>query len=242
MKAIKGMLIGTLLGTLVVLGAPSSAVADKAGQEDRSGQELTRDPGRDDGGRQADNKRGDGNADKKHGGRRDGNDHRDAAHDRDDADYYYDGYYYGPGDYGDYGYCGYYGGCGYYNDDGSSTSTFYARMTGDQEAPKPGPPGARGTAQFDMNPAEHRMCFRLNHQGIGRPTAAHIHRGDPGHAGPVAVDLHIDQVGDQGCVPAGYGVVRAIQADPHGFYVNIHTADFPDGAMRGQLYSPGESY
>lgn len=153
-------------------------------------------------------------------------------------DGYYDGYYYGPD------YCGgYYGsdcyGGGYYGD--NTASTFLAHMTADQEVPKPGPPGAKGNATLDVDRAAHRVCFKLTYQGIDRPTAAHIHHGFPGRAGPVAVDLHLEANGNEGCVGAPYGVISAIQAHPHDFYLNVHTKDFPDGAMRGQLYYPGEA-
>jgi hypothetical protein len=37
------------------------------------------------------------------------------------------------------------------------------------------------------------------------------------------------------CADAGDADLDAILADPAGFYVNIHTDDFPAGAIRGQL-------
>src|SRR6266571_4487840 len=138
MKALKGVLIGSLLGALLLLGAPSSALADKSDRWDRSGQDAKgRDPNHGDnkgapghgGDKNAD--KGDKNADK--GGKKDDNksadkgEKRNDGHDadRDNRDYYYDGYYYGPGYYG----CGYYGDCGYYDGSyGESTSTFYAYM------------------------------------------------------------------------------------------------------------------
>jgi hypothetical protein len=264
MKALKGILIGSLLGALLLLGAPSSALADKTNRWDNGGQDVQKGGAEKGGAEKGDAKhggdknankgdnKGDKNADKnadkgdkKNDNKRDENksadkgEKRNDGHDGDRAnqDYYYDGYYYGPGYYG----CGYSGDCGYYDGYyGESTSTFYARMTGDQVVPNPGPPGARGNAQFDVNPAEHRVCFNLSYQGIDHPTSGHIHRGRRDEAGPVAVDLRLEANGNQGCVGAPYGVLRAMQADPHGFYVNLHTKEFPDGAMRGQLVSPGE--
>ena len=34
------------------------------------------------------------------------------------------------------------------------------------------------------------------------------------------------------------GLIQELMANPAGFYVNVHTADFPDGAIRGQLAYP----
>jgi hypothetical protein len=139
---------------------------------------------------------------------------------------YYDGRYDGR-----YGY-------GYYDYDRGYNSTFVASLTPDQEVPKPGPAGARGRAVLDVDSYQHRVCYNLDYQGVSKPTGAHIHHGRAGTNGPVVVPL---DRGDEGCVGADRGLLRQIQASPHEFYVNIHTAENPDGAIRGQLEYPSEA-
>ena len=77
-------------------------------------------------------------------------------------------------------------------------------------------------------------------QRIGLPiTAAHIHRGAAGEAGPIVVGLFAGSATDgmlQGCVQAEPAVLRAIQQDRSNYYVNVHNERFPDGAVRGQLF------
>ena len=41
-----------------------------------------------------------------------------------------------------------------------------------------------------------------------------------------------------GCLTANADLVHEILANPAGFYVNVHNAQFPGGAVRGQLIQP----
>ena len=87
-----------------------------------------------------------------------------------------------------------------------------------------------------------RLCFSITVQGIGTPTAAHIHQADAGRNGPIVVPLvPIPGTGNpgtsSGCVS---GIAAALLTDirnnPGKFYVNVHNAAFPLGAVRGQLF------
>lgn len=79
--------------------------------------------------------------------------------------------------------------------------------------------------------------------GMGR--AAHIHEGARGSNGPVVAALAWPQGGQAGdCLTEGepgkfptgeFGIVQRILNNPARFYVNIHNAEFPAGAVRGQL-------
>jgi hypothetical protein len=72
---------------------------------------------------------------------------------------------------------------------------------------------------------------------IAPPTAAHIHLGPPGVAGPVVVPLFAapgglppELSGVCGCVEGvDPGLIRAIRRHPHRYYVNVHNAPYPDG-------------
>jgi hypothetical protein len=112
---------------------------------------------------------------------------------------------------------------------------FTAAMTAEEEVPEPGPAGGRGTAEVIVDEAEEQLCYVLAYEGIGEPTAAHVHRGGPGTAGPVVVDFAFDENGNEACIEADRPALRSILDDPAGHYVNVHTADHPGGAIRGQL-------
>jgi hypothetical protein len=110
-------------------------------------------------------------------------------------------------------------------------------MTGIQEAPGPGDPDGNGTAEVRVNPGSGEVCWNVFVRAIGAATAAHIHRGEAGSAGAVAVPLTTpDAAGrSQGCTNVDPALAREIAYRAHGFYLNVHDADHPNGAIRGQL-------
>jgi hypothetical protein len=110
-------------------------------------------------------------------------------------------------------------------------------MDGAAEVPGPGETGGLGSAAITVDTAQNQVCFALHAVNIGTPTAAHIHEGAVGVAGPVVVPLDPPvNENSNGCVtPTDAGVVARLASNPTGFYVNVHDADYPDGAIRGQL-------
>lgn len=115
-------------------------------------------------------------------------------------------------------------------------SRYDARLTGGTEVPGPGDSDGSGMAEITLVDATDQICFELNTRNIGVPTAAHIHRGGPGVAGPPIVTLQVSADGSsEGCVASDEATMNAIAAQPSNHYVNVHTAEFPNGAVRGQL-------
>lgn len=110
-------------------------------------------------------------------------------------------------------------------------------MTGIQEVPGPGDPDGTGTAEVRVVPAVGQVCWDLWARGIDAATAAHIHRGAAGVAGPPVLPLTTpDAAGrSQGCATVDIALAREIAARGYDFYLNVHTAAQPAGAIRGQL-------
>jgi len=115
----------------------------------------------------------------------------------------------------------------------------FASMTGGAEAPTKGDSDGRGAATL-LFPSPTRVCFALLVGNVKKPNAAHIHRGAKGVAGPIVVPLTPPGSGtagfSSGCVNASAALVSEIAGKPSRFYVNVHTGDFPGGAVRGQLH------
>jgi hypothetical protein len=110
-------------------------------------------------------------------------------------------------------------------------------MTGLQEVPGPGDPDGTGTAEVRVNPREGRVCWDVYARQIDAATMAHIHRGAAGSAGPPVLTLTTpDAAGhSQGCATVEIPLAREIATRGYDFYVNVHTAPHPQGAIRGQL-------
>jgi CHRD domain-containing protein len=119
-----------------------------------------------------------------------------------------------------------------------------ATLSGANEIPGPGDPDGRGKAVVRLSGTT--ACYLLEWSGIGAPTAAHIHQGGAGVAGPVVVlffqpgtnaaSLPGTLSSVAGCVDVDPALAGRIAASPRDWYVNIHTADFAAGAIRGQLH------
>ena len=93
-----------------------------------------------------------------------------------------------------------------------------------------------GSATFKVDPAKGQVCYELEVKGLEAVRAAHIHKGAAGASGPPVVPLDSPATGKSaGCATASADVANALIADPAGYYVNVHTAAAPGGAVRGQL-------
>ncbi len=111
-----------------------------------------------------------------------------------------------------------------------------ASLTGANEVPGPGDPDGTGTAVVSVKPSSQRLCFELSVDNIAPATAAHVHDGPAGVAGPVVVTLTPPSDGSsEGCVTADKTLLKDIKKNPTEYYVNVHNTEFPAGAVRGQL-------
>ena len=111
-----------------------------------------------------------------------------------------------------------------------------AKLTGAAEVPGPGDPMGSGTVQITLDPGKGEVCYELSVANIQEATGVHIHEGAMDQDGPVKVPLEAPKAGSaKGCTKADAAVIQAIMKDPAGYYVNVHNAAFPKGAVRGQL-------
>lgn len=117
-----------------------------------------------------------------------------------------------------------------------TAETYRATLTGAQEVGQ-GDPNGTGRAEITVSDELNQICWDLNDiSNIGPITAAHVHSGVAGTNGPVVFTLRKSNEGSyKGCTKTSEWVGDRIEGNPGAFYVNVHTAEYPNGAIRGQL-------
>lgn len=107
-----------------------------------------------------------------------------------------------------------------------------AQLSGAAEVPGPGDPDGLGFGVVTLSGTTLRYTVFV--QNIGAPTQAHIHIGGPGAAGDAVVPLDVNLL-TNGTATITEELAKQIGANPSGYYINVHDAEFPNGAIRGQL-------
>lgn len=139
----------------------------------------------------------------------------------------------------------------------SQTVYFHARMLPTNEVPATDFAGVgsstilvhvmrNAAGEVVSGSVDFNVTLGLSGQADLNITGLHIHRGAAGVNGPVVIDsgiargpITVPVVSQKGNVlgtnEPGVAALRDLLRDPGAFYVNIHTAAFPGGAVRGQL-------
>lgn len=111
-----------------------------------------------------------------------------------------------------------------------------------------GDPNGTGEAYvFGIDGDPTTLCYVLLVDKIDTALAAHIHEGAAGTNGSIVVNLAAPGDGNAAdCLTEGEAgkfvggqTVADVLANPEDYYVNVHNAAYPNGAIRGQLGPQG---
>jgi hypothetical protein len=98
-----------------------------------------------------------------------------------------------------------------------------------------GAPNASGLVAISINPATRELCWRFTElKNVPKPTAARLYQYVPGGTGEGGLPLGRTYT-PSGCLVRNVTVYAVLEAHPERFYVSLHSAKFPAGAVRGQL-------
>jgi len=118
------------------------------------------------------------------------------------------------------------------------------RLSGANEVPA-GDADGIGWARVSVRPDDGTVCYAIKVKRLDAITAAHIHLGAAGTNGGVVVDLAILTADTKvtgnttlysDCIEGlDATLLTSIKENRAGYYLNVHTTAYPDGAIRGQL-------
>ncbi|MFF7469318.1 CHRD domain-containing protein [Streptomyces sp. NPDC008092] len=130
---------------------------------------------------------------------------------------------------------------------GSTASVVLAAsLRGANEVPVAGGPAVGdkdGAALEFIQVKGDEVTVAVTWRGTGRPTDLHIHQGAKGTNGGVKIDFGKLLKKAKGHSVTGSvkvtdkALLKQLTTDPGAFYANLHTAEFPGGALRGQLHA-----
>jgi hypothetical protein len=118
-------------------------------------------------------------------------------------------------------------------------ATLVASLEGRNEV-NPGAP--QGQALELIGIQGNTLSYSVSWRGIGTPTEADIHAGSRGVNGPVVVPLFTtprpaDGFASGTVTVTDPAVLDALRSNPQGFYADVRTTEFPNGAARAQLHA-----
>ena len=83
-----------------------------------------------------------------------------------------------------------------------------------------------------------QVCFMLEMTDV-TPTSMYIHNGPAGNNGYIEIVFsQVASGGFSGCADSSKSTIAAILNVPTMYYLNLNSAEFPGGAIRGQLEAP----
>jgi hypothetical protein len=118
------------------------------------------------------------------------------------------------------------------------------QMGGKVEVPAgSGEPDAKGFVVVKANPGKGKLCFAMEWRDMADPFAAHIHKAPRGSVGPIKFTLFDGGTFSSpvdGCYRnVKFRFLAKLAGNPEAYYVNVHSNEYPDGAIRGQLKFAG---
>jgi hypothetical protein len=133
----------------------------------------------------------------------------------------------------------------------AAEKTFKAKFSGKEETPAVSTK-AKGDAEFKLGKDSKELTYIIHLKDIENVTAAHIHMGKKGKAGPPVVNLFtgLKKAGKfSGVLAEGRIMDKDLTGDLQGkmiddlvmliksgdAYVNVHTDMNPNGEIRGQI-------
>ncbi|MFS8198468.1 CHRD domain-containing protein [Streptomyces sp. CWNU-52B] len=136
-------------------------------------------------------------------------------------------------------------GVGRWDKNKADAAFFGSVLDGASEVPVEGGPAVGdkdGKALALMRIQGDQVSYAFTFTGTETPTLGHLHKGVKGVNGDVKIPFFTEKLENgakfvHGTVTVDdHDLLEGIKANPGNWYFNLHTGEFPGGAVRGQAY------
>ena len=112
-----------------------------------------------------------------------------------------------------------------------------AVLSGANVVPGPGDADGKGSLSITLNQGQQTISYQLTVSDIATATAATIHSGAKGKNGASKAELKAPTGGSAKATLTNIDkdFIKDLIKNPQDYYITVATADFPGGALRGQL-------
>ena len=113
--------------------------------------------------------------------------------------------------------------------------TYTATLRGNTDPARPGDPDGSGRASVTVHLGRELLCVAVIASATEPVSSIHLHEASATSTRPIVTAPAPASEGSPACFGVDREVLRKIRRNPAGHYVEVHNAEFPDGALRGFL-------
>lgn len=113
--------------------------------------------------------------------------------------------------------------------------TYTATLRGSTGPGPRGDPDGAGRASVTVHLGRELLCVAVTTSAVAPVTSVHLHEASATSAQPIVSGRAKAGDGSPRCFGVAREVLTRVSTDPAGHYVEVHNAEFPEGALRGSL-------
>jgi CHRD domain len=111
------------------------------------------------------------------------------------------------------------------------------QLTGTANSSLYGDPDGKATLKLNLKPNQNEICYELAATGVSGVSTIQIHSGAMDQVGPSVLSFTpATAEATKACATMEHDRVMDMVRNPENYYAIISNGEFPNGALRGQLF------
>jgi len=111
------------------------------------------------------------------------------------------------------------------------------QLTGTDDSSLLGDPDGKATLKLNLKPNQNKICYELAVTGVSGVSTIQIHTGRREQIGPAVLGFTTTTAeSSKPCATLDHDRVMDMVRNPENYYATIANNEFPNGALRGQLF------